>query len=178
MKKMNQLIAVSCVAASLIFGVNQVVAQGRGGPPIGKGGMDPTQMRERMMERVRELFEVKDDAEWKIIEERIMKVYEVQREAMGSRFGGLSMLRGAGGGDTQQGGSSRTGKLGGANAEADALQKALDGKASNETLKSRMERFREVRKASEVKLLDAQEALKQVLSVRQEAIALQMGLVN
>jgi hypothetical protein len=177
MKKMHQLMATSCVAGFLIFGVDQVVAQGRGGPPGGRGGFDPSQMRERMLERVRELFEVKDDTEWKILEERITKVYEVQREALGSRFGGLSLLRG-GGGDPQQGGSSRMGMLGGASAEADALQKAIDGKASNEQLKLRMERVREARKASEEKLKAAQEELKQVLSVRQEAMALQMGLVN
>ena len=54
------------------------------------------------MERMRELFEVKDDAEWKIIEERITKVYDVQRETMGSRFGGIGMIfgRGPGGGGT------------------------------------------------------------------------------
>jgi len=188
MMKMNRLFVVAGVAACLCLGANELIAQGRqkgGGPPGGgqggKGNFDPAQMRERMMERVRELFDVKDDAEWKLIEERVTKVYEVQRETAGSRFGGMSMLfgRGPGGGDTQGGGAqSRFGGSSTPNPDADALRKAVEAKASNEQLKQKMEKFREARKASEVKLLDAQEALKELLNVRQEAVALQLGLVN
>jgi hypothetical protein len=188
MMKMNRLLVVAGVAACLCLGANELMAQGRqkgGGPPGGgqggKGNFDPAQMRERLMERARELFDVKDDAEWKLIEERVLKVYEVQREATGSRFGGMSMLfgRGPGGGDTQGGGAqSRFGGSSTPNPDADALRKALEAKASNEQLKQKMEKVREARKASEAKLLDAQEALKELLNVRQEAVALQLGLVN
>ena len=188
MMKMNRLFVVAGVAACLCLGANELMAQGRqkgGGPPGGgqggKGNFDPAQMRERMMERVRELLDVKDDAEWKLIEERVTKVYEVQRETAGSRSGGMSMLfgRGPGGGDTQGGGpQSRFGGSTTPNPDAEALRKAVEAKASNEQLKQKMEKFREARKASEVKLLDAQDELQQVLSVRQEAIALQLGLVN
>jgi len=186
--KMNRLLVVAGVAACLCLGANELMAQGRqkgGGPPGGgqggKGNFDPAQMRERMMERVRELLDVKDDAEWKLIEERVTKVYEVQRETAGSRSGGMSMLfgRGPGGGDTQGGGpQSRFGGSTTPNPDAEALRKAVEAKASNEQLKQKMEKFREARKASEVKLLDAQEALKELLNVRQEAVALQLSLVN
>ena len=188
MMKMNRLFVAAGVAACLCLGANELAAQGRpkgGGPPGGgqggKGNYDPAQMQVRMMERVRELFEVKDDAEWKIIEERVTKVYTVQRETRGSQFSGMSMLfgRGPGGGDTQGGGAqSRFGGSSTPNPDADALRKAVEAKASNEQLKQKMEKFREARKASEAKLLDAQDALKELLSVRQEAIALQLGLVN
>ena len=183
------MLVMAGVAACLCFVTNELAAQGQpkgggqggpGGGP-GRGNFDPAQMRERMMERVRELFEVKDDAEWKIIEERITKVYDVQRENIGSRFGGMGMLfgRGPGGSDNQQSDQGRGRRPGGAsNPEAEALQKAIDSKASTEQLKSRMGKFREARKASEAKLLGAQEELKQVLNVRQEAIALSLGLVN
>jgi hypothetical protein len=183
MKKMNGLFVAAGVAACLCLGANELAAQGRpkgGGPPGGKGSYDPAQMQGRMLERVRELFDVKDDAEWKIIEERVTKVYTVQRESMGSRFGGMALLFGRAPGGSDQASQGRSSRLtgGATNPGAEALQKAIDAKSSNETLKAKMEQFREARKASEVKLLDAQDELKQVLSVRQEAIALQLGLVN
>src|SRR5205085_10144167 len=52
---------------------------------------DPQQMRQRMLERMRDQFDVKDDAEWKLISERITKVMEARRA-----MGGLGGFRGFG----------------------------------------------------------------------------------
>ena len=41
-----------------------------------QGNFDPQQMRQRMTERMREQFDVKDDTEWKAISERIDKVMQ------------------------------------------------------------------------------------------------------
>src|SRR5262245_27737110 len=62
-----------------------------------RGNFDPEQMRQRMMERMREQFDVKDDAEWKLIEERITKVMEAQRATRSfAGMGGFGGRRGGG----------------------------------------------------------------------------------
>src|SRR5690349_19165183 len=67
-----------------------VSAQGQGGAGGGRGNFDPAQMRERMMARVREEMDVKDDADWKPISDRVNKVMEAQREARAG--GGMGMM--------------------------------------------------------------------------------------
>ena len=61
--------------------------------------------------------------------------------------------------------------------EAEDLQKALDAKASPDELKAKLAKFREARKVKEAALTKAQEDLRKVLTVRQEATAVSMGLL-
>jgi len=194
MKRLHQLLAVTGFASALLLSTSNLTAQdnpppgggpggdrggdrggrgGRGGPG---GGFDPA----RMMENIREQMAVKDDAEWKILEERIQKVSDAQREiGFGS---GMRRIFRRPGGDTQnndQGGNRRRGMFGGEpSAEEQALDKAIDSKASKEEIKSAMTKYRASKKEKEAKLAQAQEELKKVLSVQQEAVALAMGLVK
>ena len=62
--------------------------------------------------------------------------------------------------------------------EVAELRKAIDDKASADVIKAKLAKVREVRKANEAKLEAAQEDLRKVLSVRQEAVALMFGLVK
>ena len=159
MLKWNQLLVTAGVAACLCLGTNQSVGEaGRGGPAL--GSMNPEQMWQQGAERLRAIFDVKDDAEWNIILERARKVYDLRVEMIKSL---LAVVR-------QQGGDPSP--------ETDALKSAIAAKSSTEKLKAAMERFRQARKAKEDKLLQAQEDLKQILTTRQEAIALGLGLVN
>lgn len=159
MLKWNQLLVTAGFAACLCLGTNQSVGQaGRGGPAL--GSIIPEQMWQQGAERLRAIFDVKDDAEWNIIVERARKVYDLRVEMIKSL---LAAVR-------QQGGDPSP--------ETDALKRAIAAKSSAETLKAAMERFRQARKAKEDKLLQAQEDLKQILTARQEAIALGIGLVN
>ena len=91
------------------------------------------------------------------------------------------MMGGQGGNNNQngQGGrANRPGRMGGANnPELDALQTAITDKAPDAEIKARLERLREVRKENEAKLTKAQEDLRAVLSVRQEATAVLAGLL-
>ena len=64
------------------------------------------------------------------------------------------------------------------NPDAEALQKALDSKASADELKSKMAKLRDNLKDKETKLAKAQDELRKVLSVRQEATAVLMGLLK
>jgi len=180
------LLAVAAAAALLVPG--QALAQQGGGGQRGQGGQrgnfDPEQMRQRMEERMRESFGVTDDAEWKVMYARIQKGNEARRDAVGG-MGGMGGMRGMmrppggaqGGGDNPQG--NRTARMGGQTSpEEEALAKAIESKASKEELKTAMAKYREARKAGEDKLAKAQEELKAVLNVQQEAAALRMGLVR
>jgi hypothetical protein len=134
-------------------------------------------MQERMMENIRDQFAIKDDTEWKAVEPLVKKVMDARRE---SAFNGMRMMFRRPGGDNNNGGGGRRGGgFGGEpSAEEDALQKAIDSKASKEELKTKMAAVRKAKQANEAKLKAAQEELKKVLTVPQEAAALQMGLVQ
>ena len=57
-----------------------------------------------------------------------------------------------------------------------ALQRAIDGNASNDALKAAMAKVMDARKAKQAKLEQAQVELRKLLTVRQEAVALSLGL--
>jgi hypothetical protein len=149
----------------------------------GRGNFDPEQFRARMMERYREALEVQNDDEWKLLEQRIEKVLTARRDLGGAGFFGRGFggprreNAGGGGGD---GGQRRGARFGGAEAspEMEALQKAIDSKASSEELKAKLAAYRTARKEKQAKLDSAQEDLRKVLSLRQEASAVLMGLLD
>lgn len=142
----------------------------------GRRGFNPEDAQARMMTALRERLEVPDDEEWKIISERLAKVAELRRSA-GGGSGGFPGFAGRGqpsGGESNRGSrSSRTSS----NPELAALQTAIRDKLPEAEIKSRLDRVRETRKQNEAKLSKAQEELRAVLSVRQEAVAVVFGLL-
>lgn len=181
--KLNKMLVMAGIAAVMTLSASKLVAQndppredrrGRGGPG---GNFDPAQMQERMMTGIREQFAIKDDTEWKAIEPLVKKVMDGRREAV---TGGMGMMFRRPGGDNAGGGQDRSRRFGGGepSPEVEALQKAVEAKASKEELKTKMAAVRKVKQANEAKLKAAQDELKKVLTVQQEAVALQMGLVQ
>lgn len=164
---------------ALSAGAPQASAQNR-------GNFNPEEMRARMLDRIRETMEVKNDDEWKLIAARISTVMDLRRETMG--FGGGFGFRGprppggdnnapAPGGDT--GGRTRGGGFFGTpNPDFEALQKAIEVKAPADEIKAKLARVREARKSAEAKLDKAQDDLRAVLTVRQEAVAVVSGLLR
>jgi hypothetical protein len=153
---------------------------GQGGPGGGGrgGNFDPAQMQQQQMDRMREQFEVTDDAEWGLISERITAVNEARQGAAGMGGFGGGGGRGGAGGPGGQGGQRGGGRGGrGGNVEQQALQQAIADKLPDGEIKARLERLRDSRKAAEEKLARAQENLRAVLSVRQEAVAVMTGLL-
>ncbi len=156
---------------------------GPGGPGGGgrqRGNFDPEQMRQMMMTRYREQLGIKDDAEWGIIEGRINKINEARRGTMrglggfgGGRGGGPGGQGGPGGGPGGRGGWG-----GQPSPEGEALQRALDGGASADDVKAKLAAYRAAQKQKEAALEKAQDDLRQVLSVKQEATAVLMGLLK
>jgi len=179
--KLNRWMVATGMAATLAFGVNRSLAQDDQGnqPPPRRFNFDPAQMRERIMERVKEQLEITDDGEWKAIQPLVQAVMDARMASMNG-LGGRMMF---GGGPRRPNAENtdqavRRGPFGQPpSAEAEALQKAIDAKASNGELKAAITKFNEYRKAKQAELEKAQAELRKVLTVRQEAIATANGLL-
>jgi len=179
---------------------------GFGGGPggdFGGGGFDPSQMQDMMAQmqqmmadQQKEQLEITSDDEWKVIQAAIQKVTDARAQintGAGGGFGG-GRRGGRGGRGGFGGGAGGPGGFGGGpggggmpnfpgmattqpNPSLDALQKAIDDKASGDDLKSAIAKFLDDRKQKQANLDKAIADLRKLLSVRQEAIAYTMGLI-
>lgn len=164
-------------AAALALGLTQGLAQNNnGGGPGGGGGwrnMTPEERQQRMMGYVKDTLEITDDTEWKAIQPLVQKVMDARLSMMGMGGMGRGMFGRQRTGSDNQGdqGSQRRGMFGQPSPEADALQKAIDSKASKAELKAALVKYQDAHKAKQAELEKAQADLRKVLTARQEAIA-------
>src|SRR6267378_2194155 len=185
MKTLNRLVTVAGVILATFFGAAHMAAQNQQQPRPGRGNIDPAQFRQNMLDDARGRLEIKSDDEWKVIQPLIEKVMDARREVgfgggfgRGPRRGGGNNNNDAQGSGNNQGGGRGFRGGGGPGPEAEDLQKAIDANASKDELKAKLAKFREARKEKEAKLASAQEELKKVLSVKQEAAAVLIGLLQ
>jgi len=148
---------------------------GRGGNR--RGNWDPAQMQQRMMEQLKEQLKAQDN-EWKVLEPKLAKVMEAQRDM---RFGGGMGFGGRGGGG---GGGNRD------NNNPDQPQSELQkaGRELRTTLQSdgaaaadievKLKTYREAREKAQENLKTAREDLKGVLTQRQEAVLVMAGMLE
>jgi hypothetical protein len=153
---------------------------GNGQDNGGRRNFNPEDMQARMMTSIRERFAITNDEEWALISQRITKVMELRRTSGGGGMGGFGFRGGPGGpggpgGDTQGRGGGRMGRSG--SPETEALQQAISDKLPDAEIKARMDRLRDTRKAADAKLREAQEELRAVLTVPQEATAVLFGFL-
>jgi len=166
---------------------------GGGGGRRNGGNFDPAAARQRQMDNYKDRLEVTDDAEWKVLEAAIGKVLDAQQELRTANFGGGGRGgRGGRGGNTNNTGDTTNTPAGGGagggggrggfgptmSSEMQALQMAIDNKASADEIKDRLAKVRESVKAKEAKLDGAQKELQRLLSARQEGTAVLMGLLK
>ena len=139
----------------------------RGGRGGDRGGFDRSQFMERIMDRYRENlgFSV---AEWKVVQPKVQAV-------MDNRISGTSGMMSFFGGRGSRGrGDSSTEKT-----PTSELRDLLEKDApSKEEIKAKLAAYRADRKAREAKLNKAQEDLRQLLTLKQEAQAVLSGLLN
>ncbi len=193
--RMVKLGVVACVLALTAGGLSLAQQQGGGGGG-GRGGrggggnFDPAQMRQRMMERMKEQLGA-DDAAWKVLEPRLTKVMELNRQAgAGGRGGMFGMMMGGrgrggpggpGGPDNAGGPPQRRGS--GPGGEQTALDTAMtklrtvleNQSATPEEIKTQLTAVRSAREKARQELAVAQQELKKILTVRQEAMLVEMG---
>ena len=126
--------------------------------------------QKRMNERLKASLKVTDE-EWAVMQPLIEKVQTKQRDAMGSRFGG-----GRRGGDSNSGnsGPTRPGE-----AESNALRTAVENEGTSpEEIKAKLAAVRNQRQKATAELTQAREELKKVVTVRQEATLVSMGILE
>jgi hypothetical protein len=137
---------------------------------------DPAQFRERMMNNIKERLGASDD-EWKVISPKVEKVMTAQRDARGGGGGfggpGGGGRRGGGGGGGDQQPTTETGK-----ASAD-LRTALENKDTPaDDIAKKLAAYREARDKGRAALQASQKELKEILTQRQEAVLVNMGMLE
>ena len=154
--------------------------QWQGGPQNWQN-MDPQQMQQMMQQRIMDNFRqqlaVTNDDEWGVIQERLQKVLSLKMQAMFSGGAGMfgGMRRNGGGG-----GQGFRGFQGMAQPDpsADSLRNALDNGAPNAQVKAALDKLRDSRKQKAAELLKAQDDLRSVLTVKQEAALVLGGMLD
>src|SRR5215212_849332 len=154
------VIAILAMSAGSAFAQNQNQQRGQ------RGNFDPAQVRQRAMDRIKEQLGANDD-EWKVIEPKVDKVMNAQRESRGGfgGFGGRGGGGGGGGGGADQQPTTAVGKAG-----ADLRTTLEDKNAAPETIAKKLATLREAREKGRKDVADAQKELKEILTQRQEAV--------
>ncbi len=177
-----------------------------GGPGGGSGGggqrPDMQQIRKAMSDRLKESLGSSDD-EWKVIEPQIEKVMTLARQSspMMSMWGRGGRGRGPGSGPGGPGGDNAGAppaggpqagapQPGGPRNPGDQPQSELakisqelsalvaDKSASNDAINAKIKAFRDAREKARAELTAAQKELRELLSLRQEATLVSMGLLD
>jgi hypothetical protein len=142
-------------------------------------------MMDRMMNNIKGQLGVTDD-EWTVLQPKVQKVMDLSRELMSSRFGGFGGRGGRGG---------RGGGAGGGYAAAPeappaeptseiadktkALNDALDNKDSDpKDIAQKLAAVRDARERVKADLIKAQGELKELLTPRQEARLVLLGMLD
>jgi hypothetical protein len=191
--KLNRIITACAMAAMLAISANSLLAQDNGnsapGAPSGAGNgapgggqrrnWDPAQMQQRMLDRIQDQLGFTNDTDWDAVKPLVQKVMDARRDV---GFGGMGRMfgrnRGGQGGQGGQPGGGGGGIFGQTSPELDALQKAIDDNAPSSQIKDLLAKYKAAQKGKQAKLEAAQADLKKVLTVKQEAQAYLLQLVN
>lgn len=165
---MKKITALTLAGASLVWVLGAMAQEATREPAApavreeggrGNRGGNPGEFRQRMTERLKESLEVSDE-EWAVIQPLIEDVQTKQRAAGRSRLGGMR----------QRDCSSP---------ESEALSAALQSDStSNEEIQAKLTALRDSRKKAAAELAAAREELSKVLTLRQEAIFVQMDILE
>ncbi len=181
---------VGCLVALLAAGLSFAQPQGRGDRGQGPGGdrmrnFDPARMQQMMEQRMQEQLGATAE-EWKVLGPRVMKVMTLNRQVNTPGGGMFRMGMGRRGG--QQGGPGAPGGRRGPFAQGEptavdtasqALQTTLENTAATpDEIKAKLTALRAAKEKAKAELATAQQNLKQVLTLRQEAQLVLMGMLN
>lgn len=156
------------------------------------------EIRQMMLDKVRERLAVTNDDEWRAIEPKITKAMDAAQDVMKMRdmstimpdFGAMRRRNreGDNGGDNNNGDNNNRpqrrrrggfGMFGGEPAPSvEALNKAIEDHAPKDEIKAKLEAVRAELKDKEAKLEAAREDLRSVLTTRQEAALVVSGILN
>jgi len=178
MSRWKAVSGVMTVVVALGLCVGLAMAQQRGGG-MGGGRFDPAQWRQRMAERMKEMLGVTDE-EWSVIGPRLQKVQDLSRQ---TRAGMRTGFRGMFGGGMGRRGPGGQGAADQPQTEiqkaAGSLQTVLEDETSTAAqIKDKLTAYRKAREKVRQELAKAQEQLREVLTLRQEAQLVLMGTLD
>jgi len=166
------VLLVVVVGLVVTFAASAALAQAAGRGQR-RGNFDPAQWQERRNQEMKTALGMTDE-EWPAVEPLVTKVQTLNREAMQMRFGR---------GGRRRGGNEPTG-----NAEQELsplaqafqeLQTALDNAdATTEDIQEKLTAYRAAREQAKQELDKAKQALREVLTQRQEAVLVVRGLLD
>ena len=139
----------------------------RGGQQGQRGGFNREDLMRRMAERMRERYGF-TEAEWKVIGPKFTALTELNMSSRG--FGGFGGFGGRGGRGGDRGGDRPV-------TAQSKLRDALEDGASASEIKELMAAYRKEKAENAAKLKRAQEDLRQLLTLKQEARAVVDGLL-
>ena len=143
-------------------------------PGRGGGGFNMQQMMQNRVQRIKDSMQASDD-DWKAIGPKVENLMQLQMQSMMGRF---RPGRGGPGGQNGQGGDPNAPANPVATAQND-LRNVLDNKdATPEQIKSKLEALRTARKDAADKFKKTQDEVRELLTVRQEAVLVQEGLLE
>jgi Spy/CpxP family protein refolding chaperone len=143
----------------------------------GGGGNNQQDWRQRFADRLKEDLGATDD-EMKVIQPKLEKLMMARRDASG--FGGFGG-RGGRGGPGGRGGDSQSGDQTPSPAQqaSDDLRQTLENKsATPEEIAAKLKAVREARAKAKEAVATASKDLKEVLTQRQEAVLVNMGMLE
>ncbi len=184
---------LGCLVALLAAGLSFAQPPQRGNRGQGAAGMrnfDPERMQQMMQQRMQEQLGV-SDAEWTILGPRLMKVMNLSRQVNAGPGGMFRMGMGRRGGPQGDqpgpGGPGARGPRGPfgptepteVDKASDALETTLENAAATpEEIKAKLTALRAAKEKAKAELATAQKDLREVLSLRQEAQLVLMGMLN
>jgi hypothetical protein len=183
MMRRGLLVAVVMIGAGLIGSAAAQTRPGAGGggapgAPGGAGGFDPVAIRERIIGAMKTTLECSDD-EWKLIEPKLVKVVLLKMDV-----GEWAAMGRMGRGGNRMSTFIRTlldpNALPSPVSEREAeLQAMIDQKeTSTDAFKNKLEQVRKARAQAREELATAEQAVAALLTVRQEAALVQMGVLD
>lgn len=164
MRTRNVVVAAVVVGMLAVFGIGYALAQRPGGG--GPGGQGNGQ--QRMMERMKESLGAGDE-EWKLLQPRLEKVMTLSRELSGARMFG----------NRPRGGEQPAAPQSDLVKARQDLQTTLENKdAAADVIKAKLTALREAREKAKQELTKAQDSLREILTVRQEAVLVMNGTIE
>lgn len=141
----------------------------------GPRGFDMESFQQRMVERMKDQLNATDD-EWKVIEPRLSKVMTLNRQRFMGAMGGR---RGFGPGAQDRPGRGAADQDSAVAQAQEKLQQTLEsGSADAAQIKAQLTALREAREQAKQELAKAQQELREVLTLRQEAQLVMMGMLE
>lgn len=163
-------------------------AQGPQGQRLQGMQFDPQQMRQMMERRIQQQLGATDQ-EWKVLGPRVMEVSELSRQLSGSPGGGRGGMMGGMFGGGRRGGpqSNQPGGRQDAPArELTAVEKSLEQlrtllentSSTPEQIKKQLTTVRKAKEKVKQELAVAQQKLRKIITMRQEAHLVLMGMLD